>query len=307
MRILGSFDDPGIPSGGVWGIGNFDGLHVGHLAVVARVLALARRGGRPSGVLTFDPHPQALLTETPPPLIYTREEKEAIMAGTGLDFLVFQPFDREFASQSADRFIRRVLREGLRPSAVVVGHDFRFGAGGQGTATLLGEEGGRHAFATAVVDEVMVEGMPVRSSRIRDLVAGGDVATARRLLGRPFSVRGRVVEGSRLGRRLGFPTANLEPPAKLLPADGVYAGRAVVDDVPLPAALVLGSPAIRPTPGRVLEAHILDFRGNLYGRTVDLLFLRRIRDFRPFTSPEELAARIAADVEEVRRILAEAT
>ncbi len=289
----------GIPPGMVFGIGVFDGLHLGHQAIIARLRQEAAARREPSAILTFDPHPLSVVG-TPPLPLFTDDERHELLVQAGIDHLVCQPFDRVFARLSPDRFTGEVLGGSLRPSLVVVGHDFRYGGGGAGDTASLAEAGRRLGFGTVVVNEVTVGGEPVHSSRIRDLVASGEVGSAAGLLGRPFHVTGRVIAGKGIGgRRLGFPTLNIAPPPKLIPPAGVYAGAVLLDGTVRPAAVNIGLPS--EDAAGVVEAHLLDFAGDLYGRDVRILFHERLREERRFPDQASLAQAIAADVAEVRR------
>ncbi len=305
MKIIEGYRDGAIPGGMVLGIGNFDGVHLGHQAIIARARSEAAPEGRLTGLLTFDPHPLAVVGARPaPPLIYTPGEKTSVLAGLGLDVLVRQPFDREFAGLSDEAFAREVLAGRLAPFKVVVGHDFRFGSGQAGDLAFLEDAGRRLGFGVISVEEVTVGGLPVRSRRIRELIAEGRVAEAAALLGRPFHVTGEVVRGGGLGRVLGFPTANILPPDKLLPPDGVYAGETEAGGAWLPSAVNIG--ASRFGRGRrMIESHILDFDGDLGGRVIAVRLLGRLREERGFDDRGSLAAQIGLDVASIRSLFGE--
>jgi riboflavin kinase / FMN adenylyltransferase len=274
-------------------IGTFDGVHLGHREVI--------RGC--DTVLTFDPHPLAVLNpEALPKLLQPFPLKRDLIAGLGVDELVAIRFDREFASRPAEEFIQGVLVEQLGATQVSVGENFRFGRKAQGDAAMLAT---RDEFETRVVPLVEVAGEAVSSSHIRGLVAAGDVARAAEFLGGPFMIEGEVVEGDRRGRTLGVPTANIVPDDRLVaPGHGVYAAWAHGH----PAAVSVG---VRPTfdsgRGLLIEAYLLDFDGDLYGETLRIAFVERLRGERRFDSAEELVAQMERDVEEVRRICAAAT
>ncbi len=303
MHVFDGYKDEKAPKGLILGIGNFDGVHLGHQAVIREVVRQARKKNTLPGLLTFDPHPLAVLAGgSPPPLIYTTEEKESILAGTGIEVLVRQPFDAAFAVLSPEEFVEEVLVAGLAPRGVVVGHDFRFGAGGVGDVGFLMAAGRRNGFSVKAVGEVIVSGIPVRSSRVRDLVARGEVAEAALLLGRPFHLSGEVVGGSGLGRKLGFPTANLGPPPKITPPAGVYAGEVVLDGREFPAAINIGLPG-EEARGGLVECHLLDFAEDLYGRRISVRFHDRLREERRFYARADLSAQIARDVALTRTIL----
>jgi len=212
----------------------------------------------------------------------------------GIDILVILKFDRAFASQSPAEFIGNWLMM-LKPKAVVVGYDFNFGRGGSGTLDILRQEGEMRGFDVEVVEASRVDGMVVSSSRIRNLVAAGEVARAAELLGRPFSVSGPVIKGHGRGRKLGFPTANIDTSAEMLPADGVYAGEALVDSDAYPAMINIGSNPTFDDIARSLEACFFNFNRDIYGNEVEVKFLERIRSEIKFKGPEELIAQIERD------------
>jgi riboflavin kinase/FMN adenylyltransferase len=274
-------------------IGTFDGVHRGHQAVIEGADA----------VLTFDPHPLEVLHPAAlPKLIMPFEVKRDVIDGLGVEELVVIPFDREFASRSAEDFVEHVLVETLAAEKVSVGENFRFGAKAKGTAEMLAA---RPEFETRVVPLVEVDGETVSSTRIRALIAAGDMHGARRCLGAPFMVEGTVVEGDQRGRTLGFPTANIVPDDRLaIPGHGVYA--AFADGVP--AAVNVG---VRPTfdtgRGVLIEAYLIDREEDLYGRTLRVAFVERLRGERRFASVEELIAQMKIDVEDAKRVCASFT
>lgn len=295
------------PAPSVVALGNFDGIHLGHVRLLQHAVKTARREGLPAYVLTFTPHPQAVLNGVPVPLLLDREEKEAKLAALGIDFLVYWPFTVSLMQMAPEEFVREVLWRHFHPRVVCVGFNFTFGHGGRGTAAELARLGERFGFRTLIEAAVMVDGMVVSSSAIRAALTRGDIGTARKLLGYWPYRRGRVVPGNRRGRSLGYATANLLPPPEVLcPAPGVYAARTRVEERWWPSVLNLGS---RPTFGEdlppTLEVHLLDYHGGeLYGREILVEFRRRLRPERKFASPEELRAQIQRDAEEARRLLA---
>jgi riboflavin kinase/FMN adenylyltransferase len=268
-------------------IGTFDGVHVGHRAVIEDA----------DTVLTFEPHPLRILNpEAAPKLIMPFEIKRDVIDGLGVDELVVIPFDEDFTHIEAEDFVRGVLVDRLGARKVSVGENFRFGAKARGDAEMLAAH---DEFETRVVPLVEVDGETVSSTRIRALIAAGDVATAMRCLGAPFLYEGEVVEGDRRGgSELGFPTANLVPDDALaVPGHGVYAGFANGR----PAAINVG---IRPTfetgRGLLIEAYLIDFDGDLYGQSLRVAFIERLRGERRFPSVEELVEQMHRDVEEAR-------
>jgi riboflavin kinase / FMN adenylyltransferase len=272
-------------------IGVFDGVHLGHQAVIDDA----------DTVLTFDPHPLEIIhPEAAPKLIMPFEVKRDVIDGLGVDELVVIPFDKEFSKHSAEEFIEQVLIETLGAKTVSVGENFRFGAKAKGDPEMLAS---RPEFETRVVPLVEVGGETVSSSRVRALVAAGDVEQAMRCLGAPFMLEGPVVEGDRRGRKLGFPTANLVPDDRLVvPGHGVFAAFANGN----PAAVNVG---VRPTfetgRGLLIEAYLIDFEGDLYGRDLRVAFVGRLRGERRFPGTEELIAAMNKDVQDARGILAE--
>ena len=281
--------------GGAVSIGNFDGVHRGHARLVEQLRALARRVGGPSLVFTFDPHPVRLLRPeaAPPPLTWT-DRKAALLAELGVDAIIAYPTDESLLQLSPRAFFDRIVREQLAARAMVEGPNFRFGHGREGNVAAL-----RHFCAEAgmpleIVEPLIVEGAYVSSSRVRDLVRAGQVAEVRDLLTRPYRIRGLVTHGDARGTRIGFPTANLDAIDTLLPAQGVYAGCGLTISGTRPAAINVGP---NPTFGEhslKVEVHLLDFHGSLYGTAVEVDFLARLRDIRPFGSLDELTTAAGA-------------
>lgn len=290
-------------------IGNFDGLHVGHQAIMATVAERARALDGEAVVYTFEPHPRKVLTpERAPRLLTTLEQKLELLEEFGIDCVILEPFGPEFARVSPDEFVREYLHRRIGPVEVYVGYDFHFGKDREGSMRLLTERGPHLGFSVTVIPEVSVEGRDVNSTRIRQLLAEGEVEEAAELLGRPFVARGRVTEGAQRGRTIGFPTANLAPETEILPGPGVYFGRLCClrgggewEGKTLPVVTNVG---YRPTfhDGRdlVAEAHVIDFRGDLYGVEVDLTFEGRLRGEQRFDSVDALKAQIERDVDEAR-------
>ncbi len=285
-------------------IGVFDGVHRGHQAVVRQAVTVARANDEPAVVCTFDRHPAMVLApERVPPSIGSLGQNLAAISALGASSVVVLPFDSELARLSADEFLSDVLRGRLRAGRLVVGHDFAMGRGREGTVDWL-----RERIETTVVPAFEEGGHRVSSTSIRQAVAAGDVGLAGGLLGRPFALAGVVVGGQRLGRELGYPTANLARTApQVLPGDGVYAGACDTPFGRFGAAVAVG---VRPTVGvqgggRTVEAYLIDYPGDsLYGRAVELAFFERLRGEEAFGSLEELKAQMALDVEAARRVVA---
>ena len=270
-------------------IGTFDGVHLGHQAVIDDA----------DTVLTFEPHPlQVIHPEVTPKLIMPFPIKRDVIEGLGVSELVVIPFDKGFSQIDPERFVDEVLVDRLGANRVSVGENFRFGAKAKGDPELLGS---REEFETLVVPLVEVDGETVSSTRIRALVAAGEMDAARRCLGAPFMVEGRVEEGDRRGRTLGFPTANLVPDDSLVvPGHGVYAAFANGR----PAAVNVGvRPMFETGRGLLIEAHLIDFEGELYGETLRVAFVERLRGERRFPGVEDLIAQMHRDVEEARDLL----
>jgi riboflavin kinase/FMN adenylyltransferase len=273
-------------------VGEFDGVHLGHREVI--------RGS--DTVLTFEPHPRTVVApDSAPKLLTSLPVKADLIAELGVEELVVIPFDGSFAAQTAQEFIDHVLVERLGARQVSVGENFRFGNRARGDAALLRSQTG---FETRVCDLVELEGEVISSTHIRGLVAAGDVATAARFLGAPFQMRGTVVDGDKRGRTLGFPTANLVPdPRLVVPDHGVYACHAEVDGAAHIAAVNVGvRPTFKTGRGLLVEAFLLDFDGDIYGRELRLHFLERLRGERRFDTVEALVEQMDRDVAETRRI-----
>ncbi|MCZ6782503.1 MAG: bifunctional riboflavin kinase/FAD synthetase [Proteobacteria bacterium] len=293
-------------------IGNFDGLHVGHRAIMETVIRRARALDGEAVVYTFDPHPRKVLhPDRAPRLLMNLAQKVELLEQIGVDVLIVEPFDRVFARIPPEAFINEFIHQRIGPIEVYVGYDFHYGRDREGSMRLLTETGPRLGFAVTIIPEVTQGGRDVNSTRIRDLLASGEVVEAAELLGRAFSVRGVVVEGAHRGRTIGFPTANLAPENEILPGAGVYAGRLrFLDDGEPPAGQVL--PAVtnvgrRPTfedgKGELAEAHLIDFEGDVYDRSVELTFEQRLRPERKFADVNALREQIARDVAEARQRL----
>jgi riboflavin kinase/FMN adenylyltransferase len=273
-------------------VGEFDGVHLGHRKVIDAA----------DTVLTFEPHPRTVVApDSAPKLLTPLAVKADLIASLGVQELVVIPFDGSFAAQTAQEFIDRVLVEQLDARHVSVGENFRFGNRARGDAALLRSQ---TAFETRVSELVEIEGEVISSTHIRGLVSAGDVTTAARFLGAPFQMRGTVVDGDKRGRTLGFPTANLVPDPKLVvPDHGVYACRAEVDGRSLVAAVNVGvRPTFKTGRGLLVEAFLLDFDGDIYGRELRLDFLERLRGERRFDSVDALIEQMNRDVLDTRRI-----
>jgi riboflavin kinase/FMN adenylyltransferase len=284
-------------------IGNFDGVHLGHRAMLERLRAAARARGVPACVMTFEPHPREFFApdQAPTRLTSLREKLEAL-AALGVERALVCRFDYDFARVAADAFVERYLVQGLAARWVLVGDDFRFGARRQGDAELLAAMGRSHGFEVERMGSVVADGVRVSSTAVRERLAAGDLRGAARLLGRDYTISGRVVRGDGIGRRLGFPTANVRMRHNRPPLAGIFVVELLgLGEAPRPGVASLG---VRPTvtdSGRaVLEVHLLDFAGDLYGRHVSVRFLLKLRDEEKYPGLDALTAAIARDVEHAR-------
>ena len=286
-------------------VGTFDGVHRGHRTVIEAVVAAARARSGTAVAVTFDPHPRAVIHPADPPVVLTSmNEKRRRLEDTGIDRLAVVPFTRQVQMMSPEAFVATYLVEYLHAKVVVLGYDHGFGKGRGGDPDTMRALGDRYGFEVSIVPPVMVGDLPVSSSRLRDLVRTGRILEARELLGGGYPVSGRVAPGDGRGRQLGYPTANIVPDdsMKLLPPDGVYAARAFVPEQ-YAAVINLG---LRPTfngKNRLLEAHLLDFDGDLYGRRISLDLVGRLRDERRFRNSEALISQIHKDGQRARDVL----
>ena len=301
---VASFDRPAAVT-----IGTFDGVHVGHRALIARTIERARADNLVSVVVTWDRHPaHTLRPDKAPPLLTTPERKAELLEESGTDALVVLEFDEVLSRWAPDDFVRRILVDGLNTRAVYVGRGWRFGhraSGDENTLRLLGE---RLGFTSEAVDLAQVDGGPASSTRAREAIAKGDMETARAVLGRPFDLDGIVRRGDDRGRKLGWPTANLIPePGYAHPPIGVYAGRARADGRWHAAATNIGvNPTFGGDPGVTpvrVESYLLDFDGDLYDQPLRVEFHKRLRDEERFASTDALVEQIGRDVEETRRLI----
>ena len=286
-------------------LGNFDGVHRGHQEIIATAVRHAAEKGAQPAVLTFEPHPIAVLApDKAPPIIQSLHDRLETIRGHGIATVVLQRFTREFAAMDPEAFVRDFLLRHIELAHVIVGYNVNFGRDRAGTSETLRTLGARLGFGVDVVGPVVADGEEVSSTRLRDAIRQGDMPRARCLLGRPYAFRGRVVTGDRRGRTLGFPTANLHlKPSLLIPPDGVYAVVADVDGAERQGVLNVG---IRPTFGgrrRTIEAHLLDFDGDLYRRWVVVRVVERLRGEATFAGPDALRAAIADDIARARRVL----
>jgi len=293
-------------AGGIVALGNFDGFHLGHQAVVGAAVARARAEGRPALVATFDPHPiRYFKPDAAPFRLTTLDQRERLFAAAGVDAMIVFRFDEDLAALSAEDFVRGRLLAALQVGGVVTGEDFTFGRARSGDVTSLRAWGRAHGFSTDAVAPVMLDGETISSSRIRAALVSGDAQTAARLLTRPYTIQGVVQHGDKLGRTIGYPTANLDMGEYLRPAYGIYAVRGVLDDGRvLDGAANLG---IRPSfdpPKELLEPHFFDFTGDLYGHTLSVELIEYLRPEAKFDSLDALVTQMDADCARARGILA---
>src|SRR5262245_14839442 len=291
--------------GGAVAIGNFDGAHLGHAALLRELARQARAVGGPAVALTFDPHPLALLRPgEAPPLLTTPEDRAACLEELGAAQVLTLRATRALLELRAGEFFEEVVRKRLAARALVEGRNFGFGRGREGDIHTLEALCRLAGIPLVIVDGIQAQGAEVSSSRIRAELRHGDVALAARLLGRPCRLRGVVGTGRRVGRTIGFPTANLEGVTTVVPAEGVYAARAVPEaGKAWPAAVNVGPAPTFGESARKIEAHLIGYEGDLYGRPLALDFVARLRDTRPFAGPAELVEQLGRDVEQARRVV----
>ncbi len=305
-RLSGDAPVPDALRGGVVALGNFDGFHVGHQAVVGRALERARAEGRPALVVTFDPHPARLFRpDSPPFLLTTIAQRLRLFAAFGVDGALALPFDQAMAAMPPQDFVRAWLHERIGAHRLVTGEDFTFGRNRGGHIDALHALAADHGMIAEAVAPVEADGAVASSTRVRQHLKAGDMAAAARLLSRPFAIEGIVQHGDKLGRTIGFPTANLALRDYLRPAYGIYAARGWLADGRLvDGAANLG---IRPQfdpPKELLEPHFFDFSEDLYGQHLEVELIAHIRPEAKFDSLDALIAQMAADCVEARRILA---
>lgn len=307
IRLDGHHRIEGALRGGVIALGNFDGFHAGHQAVVGRAVRHARDEGRPAIVATFDPHPVRFFKPDVAPFrLTTLDQRQELFAAAGADAMLILPFDATLAGTTAEDFITELLLDRYGAAGVVTGADFVFGKGRGGDVVTLADHARRLGFFTEMVAPVDDAEEVISSSRIREALQAGDCATAARLLTRPFTVRGVVQHGDKNGRLLGFPTANIDMGNYLRPRYGIYAVTGKLPDGRvLKGAANLG---IRPSfdpPKELLEPHFFDFSEDLYGQEIDVAFHAFIRPEAKFDDMDALMAQIATDCDEAKRLLAD--
>ena len=306
MLVHRGFSRPA-PAATALTIGNFDGVHLGHRALLARLGAAARARALLPAALTFEPHPREYFApESAPARLSTLREKLELIAAEGVGYVCVAPFNARLAALSAEDFVERVLVDALRVRHLIIGDDFRFGADRLGDFALLRAAGERHGFAVEAMESVVCAGERVSSSAVRDALARGELERAERLLGRPYAIDGRIVHGQKLGRRLGFATANILIKHDRPPLSGVFAVE--VDGLAGSPQAGVANLGIRPSVDNrmrpLLEVHLLDFDRDIYGTHLSVRFLHKLRDEMRFSGLDALRAQIARDVEEARSFFA---
>ncbi len=301
IRAFGRAPVPCPESRPVLTMGMFDGVHRGHQAILATTVREAERLGEPALVVTFDTHPRAILQgQTAPPMLTSLEHRLLLFERAGLDAAAILPFDTDFASVAAETFVRDYFVGALRMRAVVLGPDAHFGQDRSGDPELLRRLSEENDFAVHLSPPVHVAGRAVSSTAIREAITRGDLDTACAMLGRPVSVLGTVVEGLGVGRTLGFPTLNLDPHHEMIPPEGVYLARTRCGDTEWNSVANIGHRTVDGQRETLVESHLLDFTGTLYGQVVEVLFLGKLREEETFSDHRSLAAQIARDIRTAR-------
>ena len=298
MRLFHGTDNPDISRPTVVTLGVFDGLHIGHQLIMKTVVDRAGAAGAVPTVITFEPHPRAVLhPESAPPLLQTFDQKIEALGVLGIEQTIVIHFDKAFSQVRAEEFLREVIVDRLQAKEVYLGRGFAFGHNREGHIDLLRKVSSQLGFIADEVPEVQIHGERVSSSRIRELILEGQINSARRMLGRPYGVQGKVVRGDARGQKLGFPTANIDPQNRVIPQRGVYVTAILIDGQWRQSVTNVG---VRPTFGDAtqssIETHVLRWSGDLYERTVRVRFLHRLRDERKFISVDELKSQIERDV-----------
>jgi riboflavin kinase / FMN adenylyltransferase len=301
MHLLRDLSNVDRFRGGYVSIGNFDGVHRGHQAMLNALTGRARSDGVPAVALTFDPHPIALLKpEATPPALTTIEHRAELLGRYGVDVMVVLPTDRKLLALTAEEFFESIIRGELRTRGLVEGPNFFFGRNRSGNITVLRGLCGTHGLSFDVVPPLTVDEQLVCSSVIRSLLDAGEMAHAVRLLGHAYRLSGLVERGAERGRTLGFPTANLGAVKTLVPANGVYAAWTTINDVRHPAAVHIGPNPTFGESAKKIEVHVIDFVGDLYGQPLDVDFLDRVREVRRFGSVDALRDQLQQDIAAVR-------
>ncbi|MEI8019365.1 MAG: bifunctional riboflavin kinase/FAD synthetase [Schlesneria sp.] len=304
MKLLRGFESPSFYRGGFVSIGNFDGVHCGHQAMLTSLVRRARENGVPAVVLTFDPHPiEVLRPDAAPPRLTTIEQRAELLQKCGVDCVIILPTTQRFLTLTADEFFHTIVRTELQARGLVEGPNFFFGKNREGSIAVLRELCLKYQMVLDVIPPVVVDNQLVSSSVIRTLVEAGDVKESARLLDHRYRLSGQVVHGAERGRTLGFPTANLAEITTLIPGEGVYAAQTAIDGIEYGAAVNVGPNPTFGESAKKVEVHILDFDGDLYGKSLDVDFLQKIRDVIRFTSVDGLLGQLQKDLFEIRSIV----
>ena len=304
-------DDPNTFSqhqqGCVATIGKFDGVHLGHQLILDQIKQKAEALNLPALAIVLEPHPEEFFTSDPgacPARLSLIDEKLALIESFGVDFVLVLRFDKQLSELSAEAYIRDILVDGLGIAAFIVGDDFKFGNKRGGDFALLKREGAAHGFEVLESAAYERNGQRISSTYVRDSLQAGDFALAEQLLGRKYTIKGEVIKGQQLGGQIGFPTCNIDPQRLKMPLLGVFACYARLDDVLLPAAVNIGfRPTVQAEGGALLEAHLLDFRGDLYGETLEIVFIAKVRDEMKFESLDALKHQLEEDIARVRELI----
>ena len=288
-------------------IGNFDGVHIGHISLFQRVKEIDESVDGESVVITFNPHPiKVLHPSNGPPLITPHEQKVQLIEAAGIDVFIVVEFTMDFAQISAHDFVHDIIHKKVGARAVVVGPDYRFGHKREGDIPSLTKMGDELSFEVHVITDLTANGIEVSSSTIRELILAGDLENTRQMLGRDYQVAGEVIRGrDRGGRLLGFPTANLQLIDELTPKPGVYATEVFIDGQRYEGATNIGFSPTFQNGAFSVETHIMDFNRDIYGKVIQVRFIERLRDEKAFSGPEELSAQIHKDIDRAREVLAE--
>ena len=305
MNLIRNLDDlPDQFRSGAVTIGNFDGVHRGHARIIERMIEKARGVCGPAVVFTFEPHPVRILRPelAPPPLTWT-ERKAELLAGLGVDSIIAYPTDEQLLALTAEEFFARIVREKLDARAMVEGPNFFFGHDRTGNTDVLKQLCNQASIDVEIVEPLQLDNDYVSSSRVRDCVRSGDVEQAGNMLTQPYRIRGMVTHGAGRGAKIGFPTANLDAIDTLIPANGVYAGRAHTSTGCWPTAINIGPNPTFGEQAHKVEIHLIDHDESLYGQPLEVDFIARLREIQTFASVDELKAQLAADVEKTKHIL----
>ena len=284
-------------------LGNFDGVHAGHRAIIDKLCLMAKQKGLKTGVLTFSPHPQKFFNKDLR-LLATERKKIETFENLGVDYLFIMNFDENVANIDPEIFAREILAKKLRSCFVIVGHDYRFGKNRKGTFEVLKQLGEKYGFSAVKVGKVEIDGRTVSSTNIRKALTEGDLDTAAEMLTEPFSLEGVVVKGDGIATKLGFPTANIFIKNELIPHAGVYAAKTVIDGIEHNSAVYIGKRPTFDTDGSVrVETHIFDFDENIYGKFIEIKLIKHMRKDKKFDNKEDLAVQIGRDIKDTEKYL----